>query len=156
MVRHPEQVVSLFSGSLWDTARRLHKIDARSIDPAVTTLPDILFILFAVTVFPPETSRFFKLLELMSVRKRANCASLPAELVLGYQSKRPSKQLNFTPTCDSCDCGFPVHGLLLVSAYLWQLEPSLSPCLPLCLTLCLCTSLSLLHSAPFLYLPRLL
>lgn len=92
----------------------------------------------------------------MSARKRANCASLPAELVLGYQSKRPSKQLNFTPTCDSCDCGFPVHGPLLVSAYLWQLEPSLSPCLPLCLTLCLCTSLSLFHSAPFLYLPRLL
>lgn len=57
--------------------------------------------------------------------------------------------MNFTPACDGCECGVPVHGLLLESAYLWQLEPSLSLCRSLCLTLCLCMSLSLFHSASF-------
>lgn len=41
--------------------------------------------------------------------------------------------MNFTPACDGCECGVPVHGLLLESAYLWQLEPWLSLCLSLCL-----------------------
>lgn len=76
---------------------------------------------------------------------RRNCAGTLVEVNLGFQSKIPSKQPNFTPTCDSCDCAFPVVGLLLVSVYLWQLEPSLSRYLrlSLCLTLCLCMSLSL-------------
>lgn len=57
--------------------------------------------------------------------------------------------MNFTAACDGCECGVPVHGLLLESAYLWQLEPSLSVWLSLCLTLRLCMSLSLFHSASF-------
>lgn len=85
----------------------------------------------------------------MSVGKKSHCGGILVGVILGYQSKLPSKRLNFTPTCDSCDCGFPVQGLLLVSAYLWQLEPSLSLCLSLCLTLCLCMSLSLSRSVPF-------
>lgn len=97
----------------------------------------------------PETSRF-KLLAFMSARR--NCAGTLVEVNLGFQSKIPSKQPNFTPTCDSCDCAFPVVGLLLVSVYLWQLEPSLSLSrylsLSLCLTLCLCMSLSL---SPFAF-----
>lgn len=120
----------------------VHKIDVCCTEAAVTTLADIMFILFAMTVFFPETSHF-KLHALMSVRREAYCWSIPVEVILGYQSKVPSNQLNFTPTCDSCDCGFPVHGLRLASAYLWQLEPSLSVRLSLCLTLRLCMSLSL-------------
>lgn len=85
----------------------------------------------------PETSRF-KLLAFMSARR--NCAGTLVEVNLGFQSKIPSKQPNFTPTCDSCDCAFPVVGLLLVSVYLWQLEPSLS--LSLAILACLYVSLS--------------
>lgn len=81
----------------------------------------------------------------MSVRRKVNCASTLVEVIPGYQSKIPSKQPHCTPTCDSCDCGFPVHGLLLVSV--WQLELSLS----LCLTLRLCTSLSLPPLASFFF-----
>lgn len=85
----------------------------------------------------------------MSVGKKSHCGGILFGLILGYQSKLPSKQMDFTPTCDSCDCSFPVQGLLLVSAYLWQLEPSLSLRLSLCLTLCLCMSLSLSRSVSF-------
>lgn len=48
------------------------------------------------------------------------------EVILSYRSKVSSEYPYFTPTCDSCDCGFPVHSPLLVLFRLWQLEPSLS------------------------------
>ena len=95
----------------------------------------------------PETSRF-KLLAFMSARR--NCAGTLVEVNLGFQSKIPSKQPNFTPTCDSCDCAFPVVGLLLVSVYLWQLEPSLS--LSLSIFACLYVSLSV-FTCHFLFSP---
>lgn len=120
-------------------------------DAAVTTLPDTLFILLAMTVFFPETYRF-KLLALMSVRRQVKCGSTLVEVILCYQSKIPSKQPNFAPTCDSCGCGFPVRGLLLVSAYPWQLHPCLSLCLSLCLTLCLCCHFVFLTLPPSLSL----
>lgn len=90
----------------------MHKIDVSCTEAAaVTTLPDSLFTLLAVTVFFPETS-CFKLRALMSVRR--NCAATLVEIILGYQSKIPAKPLSFT-ACDNCDCVFPVPGLLLAA-----------------------------------------
>lgn len=118
-VSHPEQVVtvSLAVFGMQGEDSICAQIDVYCTEEAVTTLPEILFILFAMTVFSPETSRI-KLPALMPVRRKVNCASTLVEVILDYQSKIPSKQPHFTPTCDSCDCGFPVHGLLLVLVYL--------------------------------------
>lgn len=145
LVSHPEQVVTV-SLAVFGMQREdsiCAQIDVCYTKAVVTILPEIQCILFAMTFFCPENSRI-KLLALMSVRRKANCGSTLVEVILGYQLKIPSKHPHFTPTCDSCDCGFPVHGLLLVLVYPWQLD------LSLCLTLCLCISLSPLLS--FLHL----
>lgn len=144
-VSHPDQVDTM--GCSRKTLS-VHKIDVRCLEAALTT-PDILFIFNAMTVFFLETS-CFKPLALMSVRNKVYSARILVEEILDYQSELPSKQLNFTPTCDSCDCGFSVHGLLLVSAYLWQLEPPLSLSLSHSLSLHVTFSFSI---CLFLYLP---
>lgn len=105
-----------------------------------------LFILFTMTVSSSETSRF-KLLALMSARRKGNCAGTLVEIILGYQSKIPSKQQNFTPTFDSCDTGFPsAWPVVSVSLSLAAGAPSLSS--PLSLSLHVTLSLSIFSICP--------
>lgn len=142
-VSHPEQVVTA-SLALFGMQQE-DSICAQKYctEAAVTTLPDIPFILFAMTVSFSETS-CFKLLMLMSVRRKANCAGTLVEVILDCQSKIPSKQPNFTLTCDSCDCGFLSSwpavsvSLSVAAGALFFLFSSL--CLSLCLCMPLCLS----------------
>ena len=95
-VSHSRTGCHRVSGSVWGCSRKtlsVHKIDVYCTEAAVTTLPRYS-VYFVMTVFSPETSRF-KLLALMSVTRKANCAGTLVEVILGYQSKNTIKATKF-------------------------------------------------------------
>lgn len=67
------------------------QIDVYSTEAAVTTLPEILFILFAMTVCFPETSRIKTACLNASEEEVRNCSCTLVEVILGYRSKIPSE-----------------------------------------------------------------
>lgn len=92
---------------------------------------------------------FFKLLALMSARRKGNCEGTLVEIILGYQSKIPSKQQNFTPTFDSCDTGFArAWPAVSVSLSLAAGAPSFPLSLSLSLSLHVTLSLSIFSICP--------
>lgn len=87
----------------------------------------------------------------MSARRKGNCEGTLVEVILGYQSKIPSKQQNFAPTFDSCDTGFAsAWPAVSVSLSLAAGAPSFPLPLSLFVFACHFVSLSFLNLSPTL------